>query len=482
MRPTNRPLTTVAIMLALFMAATEATVIATAMPTVVSELGGLHLYGWVGAAYMLASTVTIPLYGKLSDLYGRKPMLFAGLAIFLVGSVLSGAARSMTQLVVFRALQGAGAGGIQPVALTIIGDIFTPQERGRIQGLFGAVWGVAGMAGPLLGGLLVKTLSWRWVFYVNVPFGVLCALVLAVAFEETPARQRRSIDFLGMATLSTSIVALLLGASRTWPAIMLPVAGASLVVFVLVEGRAKEPVLPIALLRRRLIAVSSIGGALIGAVMTGSIVYLPLFVQALLGASPTQAGGTITPMLLGWPIASALSGRLLPKLGYRPLVRGGFALVALAAFATYAAVRADAGATPIAACMACLGIGMGTANTALLIAVQESVAWSERGVATASAMFFRNIGGTVAVGALGALLTARFGPEVPRSLLNDLVGPEHGRNLPADMLALLAGGLRGGLIDIFAVLGVLAGLAFATSLFFPSRKVGDAAREPVIAE
>ena len=251
---TRRSLTVVAVLLAMFMAAMEATVIATAMPTVVADLGGIELYGWVGAIYMLASTVTMPLYGKLSDLYGRKPMLLVGLGIFVLGSVASGLSTTMTQLIVFRALQGLGAGGIQPVALTIVGDIFTPQERARIQGIFGAVWGIAGMAGPLLGGVIVRALSWHWVFFVNVPFGALAALVLMTSFFETPQARKPRIDYAGMTLLGAFVVALLMGASRYRPELTLPLALVLLVAFVIVEGRVAEPVLPIALLRRRLIA------------------------------------------------------------------------------------------------------------------------------------------------------------------------------------------------------------------------------------
>ncbi len=471
-RKTHRPLTVVAVLLATFMAAMEATVIATAMPTVVSDLGGVELYGWVGAIYMLASTVTMPLYGKLSDLYGRKPMLFAGLAVFLLGSTLSGVSRSMTQLIVFRGIQGIGAGGIQPVAITIAGDIFTPHERARIQGVFGAVWGIAAMVGPLLGGLLVRALSWHWVFYVNVPFGALSALVLTFAFFETPHKTAHRIDFAGMALLAGGVVALLLGASRVAPVVTLPLAVALLGGFILVERRAAEPVLPIGLLRRRIIAVSSVAGSLIGSVMTGSVVYLPLYVQALLGGTPTRAGGTITPMLLGWPIASALSGRLLPRLGYRPLIRGGFLTVALAACACYASLRGELGVAALMGSMGLLGVGMGSANTPLVIAVQESVTWGERGVATASTMFFRSIGGAIAVGALGALLAAGFGPDVPRSLLNQLVGPEHGRGLAPDVLAVISGALRDGLVRVFFAIAVLGSLAVAAGFFFPKVKFG----------
>ena len=304
MRKTHRPLTVVGVLLAMFMAAMEATVVGTAMPTVVEKLGGIEFYGWTGAIYMLTATVTMPLYGKLSDLYGRKPIMMLGMVAFLAGSMASGLSQTMIQLIAFRAVQGVGAGGLQPVAMTIVGDIFKPAERARIQGVFGAVWGVAAMSGPLLGGLIVHALSWRWVFFINVPFGLLSAVMLTLFFHEPLAKKDHSLDVAGTVLLASAIVALLLGASRWAPMVTLPLAMVLLAGFVVAERRAREPVLSLALLRRRIMAVSSVAGAVVGAVMSSTVIYLPLYVQAILGGSPTQAGGTVAPMLVGWPIAS----------------------------------------------------------------------------------------------------------------------------------------------------------------------------------
>jgi EmrB/QacA subfamily drug resistance transporter len=465
---THRPLAVVAILLAMAMAALEATVVATAMPTVVGDLGGLELYGWVGAVYMLGTTVTIPLYGKLADLYGRKPIFFLGLALFQAGSMASGMSRSMTQLIAFRALQGVGAGGLQPVALTIIGDLFTIEERARIQGLFGAVWGVAGMAGPLVGGLIVRALSWRWVFYINVPLGLLSGVMLQAFFHERVARRNRALDLSGAGLLAATILSLLLGASGVRPLLTLAAAGLMFAAFLWVEARAPEPIIPMSLMRRPIIAASSIAAALLGGLMMATVIYVPLYVQAVLGGTPTEAGTTVAPMLVGWPLASALSGRLLTKVGMRPLVRAGTAIAAVASTAVAWLLDPNASLFALRSAMFVFGVGLGIANTALLIAVQQAVTWEQRGVATASSMFFRTIGGALAVGALGAVLAheVSLGAEAPTSLVNQLLGPEHGRGIDPALLRPLAAAIDHALRVVFMALagvgaaGALSGIAF----------------------
>ncbi len=390
----SRPLTVAAILLAMFMSAMEATVVATAMPTVVADLHGIELYGWVGAIYMLAVTVTIPTWGKLADVLGRKPVLLAGLGLFLAGSMGSGAATSMQMLIVMRFFQGLGAGAMQPITLTIVGDIFTIEERARIQGIFGAVWGFSAMVGPLAGGLIVSALSWRWVFFINVPFGVLSAVILVFFYVEgagaTWKAPHKPIDFLGAVLLSIAIIALLLGVGGHAPLVSLPAAAIATFAFIAVERRAPDPILPIAVLRRPVIRIGSIIGGLMGMSMMGILMYTPLYVQGALGASPTEGGTSVAPMLLGWPIASAVSGRLLPRTGFRPLVRIGLVCVALGMIAIYASL--DRGLWPLRIGAFLMGTGMGLANTAVIIAVQESVGHRERGVATASTMFSRSIG------------------------------------------------------------------------------------------
>lgn len=462
-----------AILLSMFMAAMEATVVATAMPTVVADLRGIELYGWVGSLYMLASTVTIPLWGKLADLWGRKPVMLAGLVLFLVGSVASGTSATMFQLVVFRAVQGMGAGSLQPVSLTLVGDLFAVEERGRIQGMFGALWGVAGMMGPLLGGLIVRALSWRWVFYINVPFGLLSGALLVAFLDERDRRptKRAPLDLAGAATLSVAVLSLLLGVGGRWPVVTLPLALASAAAFLAVERRSADPILPLTLFADGAIAVASVASTLMGAVMMASLMFLPLYVQAVWGGSPTEAGMAVAPMLVGWPLFSTWSGRLLPRLGPQVLIRRGLAVVAVGTGAVYASLAGGGGVWLLRAAMFVFGAGMGLANTAMIIAVQERVAWAQRGVATASTMFFRSIGGAVSVGAMGALLAHRLAGVVDESRLNAMLGPEHGRALASGDVLAMAGAVRVGMLPLFAAVAVLGTLAAVAGWRFPAVQI-----------
>jgi EmrB/QacA subfamily drug resistance transporter len=479
LKKTHRTLTLVAVLLALFMGAMEATVVATAMPTVVADLGGLELYGWVGAVYLLASTVTIPLYGKLSDLYGRKPLMLIGIVLFLAGSIASGLAQTMPALIGFRALQACGAGALQALAFTIVGDIYTAQERGRIQGWFGAVWGFAGVSGPFLGGVIVHLLSWRWVFFVNVPVGILTAGVLVTSFHEEPRESvRPRLDLEGAALLTAAIVALLLGASRVAPLLTLPIAAVGLGAFVAVERRAADPVLPLDLLSTPLVAVASGLGACLGGSMMAAVTYLPLFLQAVLHATPTEAGATLAPMLIGWPVASAVSGRLLGRFAYRSLIIVGWSITFASTLALAFLVAHAAPINTYRVAMLTFGVGLGLVSTPLLISVQESVSWSRRGVATASTTFFRTIGGSLAVGGLGAVLAGHLHAGADPRAINDLFGPDHGRNLSPAVFHALAGMLGDGLETVFAVIAAIVGAAFAASFFYPRIRLAAAAPKP----
>jgi EmrB/QacA subfamily drug resistance transporter len=467
-RVTNRPLTVVALLLGMFLAAMEMTVVSTAMPTAVGDLGGIHLYAWAFTSYMLAATVTVPIHGKLADLYGRKPVMLAGIALFLAGSFACGRAGSMEQLVAFRTVQGLGAGAIQPIALTIVGDLFDVRERARMQGFFGAVWGLAGLVGPLLGGALVRWLSWRWVFYINVPMGLGCAVVLVLAYHERPERHDHRLDVAGAVLLAAAVLALLAAArSRTAVLVAVPAAAAAIGAFLWVERRAREPLIPLDLFAQRVMAVSSATGALVGAAMISTVTYVPLYVQAVLGGSPTDAGGTIAPMAIGWPLASTLGGRLLPRLGYRVLIRGGLCLSLVAAVGLAVWLRPGAGLAMPRLLTGLYGIGLGFANTPLVIAVQTSVPWNRRGVATASTMFFRTIGGTLAVGILGGVLAAALaGGRAPPEAVDQLLGPERGLMDPA-ILRSLSGALESGMETIFQVVAAIAAAALSASLLFP---------------
>jgi len=468
MRVTSRPLTVVALLLGLFLAAMEMTVVSTAMPTVVAELGGLPLYAWAFAGYMLATTVTVPIWGKLADLKGRKPVLLAGVGLFLAGSFACGHADSMGALIAWRAVQGLGAGAMQPVTFTIVGDLFDVHERGRMQGLFGAVWGLAGLVGPIVGGLIVHTVGWRWIFWVNLPFGLASAAVLAVAYHERPERHEHRLDVAGAALLATAVIAALLAVrARGAGLVAIPVALAATAAFLAVERRAREPLLPLDLFAQRVIAVSSAAGALMGAAMLGTVTYVPLWVQSVLGLPPTAAGAAIAPMALGWPLASAISGRLVPRLGYRRLLFAGFATSAVAAVFLALVLRPGARLHAVQAAMALYGAGLGLANPPLLIAIQTSVPWNRRGVATASTLFFRTIGGTLAVGLLGGVLAnALAGTGADPAFVEKLLGPERGM-LDATAVASVAGALQGAMGIVFWSGAAIACAAFAVVLAFP---------------
>ncbi len=471
---TRRSLTVVAVMLSMFLAAMEATVVSTAMPTVVGELGGLHLYAWVFAVYMLALTVTVPIWGKLADLRGRKPVMLWGLALFLAASAACALAPSMELLIAARALQGLGAGALQPVAMTIVGDLFDVRARGRVQGYIGAVWGLAGLVGPLVGGSLVEHLSWRWVFSINLPFGLGCAAVLWLAYHERPERHQRRLDLWGAAALTGAVVAALAAVrSAGAAAVALPVAAAGFLLFLRAERRAPEPLLPLDLFRERSIAVASACGALMGAAMMAMTTFLPLWAQSVLQTTPEGTGQVFAPMLVGWPLASTLAGRLLPRTGYRAPIRLGLLLSAAAAVLAAALLRPGVPLLLPQALTFLYGAGLGMANTPLVIAVQSSVPWNRRGVATASVLFFRTIGGTLSVGLLGGVLAhglaaGGVAPEVAEQLL----GPGR-RLLDPALLQGLSGALQGAISTILWAVAAIAVAAGAAALLFPRIRLDE---------
>jgi EmrB/QacA subfamily drug resistance transporter len=364
---------------------------------------------------LLTSTTSVPIYGKLADLYGRKPLFLIGTGIFLLGSIASGMAQSMEQLILFRAVQGLGAGAVVPLVLTIIGDIFDLHERARVQGFFSSVWGIASVVGPAAGGLIVDHFSWRWVFFINIPFGLLSAILLTLAFNEHVKRSKPALDYAGTLALTGSIVALLfalLQGGSSWAWISPQSIGlfatflVLLVFFIWLERRAEEPILPLTLFKSRIIAISSLGGLVLGVTMFGITTYVPLFVQGVKGGSATDAGIVLTPLLFSWPVSSVISGKLILRFGYRLVAIVGAILTTIGA-ALLLFFNQGTGLWIIVASMLLAGTGLGMSSMAFLISVQNAVPWKLRGVATASTQFVRTIGGTIGVAFMGTVLNAQ---------------------------------------------------------------------------
>jgi EmrB/QacA subfamily drug resistance transporter len=412
----------VGIMLSIFLAAIESTVVATAMPTVVASLGGIRIYSWVFSGFLLTQTVTMPLWGRFSDLYGRRPVFLAGLATFLVGSALSGAAHSMVQLILFRMVQGLGAGALMTLGYTIIGELFGLERRARMQGYISSVWGVASLMGPWAGGLLTDHVSWRWVFYINLPFGAVAMALIAGALTSTPRPARRPIvDGAGVALFAAGVSALLLGiveAGRvgSWAPIeivaLLGLGAALLVAFVAVERRAPEPIVPLRLFRSRMVLAAVVTRFLAGMAMFGALSFVPLFLQTVTGASATRAGVVLTPFVLGWVVMSVVSARLVLRVGYRTVVLIGMAslTVAFLLFQRWS-VALSAGSAMLDVLLA--GIGMGMVVVPMLIAVQSVVARADLGAATSLTQFFMSIGGALGLSLMGAVMAQRLHAGLP---------------------------------------------------------------------
>ena len=464
-----------ACMMATFIVAIEGSIVGTALPTITAELGGFRLFSWVFAASLLAQAVTVPIYGRLADLYGRKRTFFAGATVFLVGAILSGCAWGMVPLILFRALQGLGAGALQPIAYTIAGDIYTPAERARIQGFLSGVFGVAGVFGPALGAFLVEHGSWRAVFWINVPV-VLAAMAMLARFlpERTQVREH-SVDYVGSALLMLGVGAIMVALVQLRSLDGLTLAGLAgggvlaLIVLVLHERRTVEPMLPLALWSRRIIAVGNLGALTIGMVMMGPIAFLPTYVQGAMGRSPLVAGSVIAAMSISWAFASFAAGRLMVRTSYRMAAFAGCTMLVLGN-GVLIMLEPSRGPWWAGAGALLIGVGMGYCNTAFLVSVQASVEWRERGVATSAVLFMRTVGQSLGASLFGALfnvgLYGRF-PDIGDAV-DRLMEPTLRATLDAAEIARSTDAIAGALHLVYLVCGLLALIALAMPLWMPS--------------
>jgi EmrB/QacA subfamily drug resistance transporter len=488
---------TVGVMTGMFLAALEATVVSTAMPTVIASLGGLSHYSWVFSAYLITSTVTVPVWGKLSDLYGRRLFYQLGIAVFLLGSILSGISDSMTQLIAFRAIQGLGAGALIPLGMTIIGDIYTLKERARMQALFSGVWGFSSVIGPVIGGFITDNLSWRWVFYLNLPVGLAAALIMGLALKEPKRTERPAIDYAGAAVLMLAITLLMLalvegGASLqtlTSARNLGLFAGAILLtaLFVWIELRATDPIVPFQLFRNRVVLVSIVAGFLAGVAMFGAITFVPLFAQGALGATATEAGSLLTPLMLSWVGLSVIGGRLLLRVGYKPTSIVGFILLTIG-LALLANFGRDTRRVWLYLDLVMVGAGLGLTMLTLLIAVQQAVSRAQLGIATSLNQFFRSIGGAVGVAVMGTVLSAGLTSYLsdvasrnPSALSmqraaelsanpNALIEPAARATLSPAALEALQNALTSSIHSVFWVATVVSALALLVSFALPPKR------------
>jgi EmrB/QacA subfamily drug resistance transporter len=486
------------LMLVLLMAALDSTIVSTALPTIVGDLGGLNHISWVVTAYLLAQTAVTPVYGKLGDLYGRKVVLQAGLVVFLIGSVLCGLSQSLTELIAFRALQGLGGGGLIVSAQAAIGDVVSPRERGRYQGYFGAVFGIASVIGPLLGGFLTTNLTWRWIFYVNLPIGVLAFAVLAATLPARTERVERRIDYTGAGLLAAALSAIVLlttlgGTTYAWDSafiIGLGIAAIALLIgFGVVEARAPEPILPLRLFRNRVFSVTAGIGFVVGFALFGSIVYIPLFLQVVNGDSPTGSGLRLLPLMAGLLTTSIVSGQLITRTGrYKvfPIFGTAVLVVGLVLLSTM-----SAGTTSLqsSAYMLVVGLGLGSTMQVLVLAVQNSVDYHDLGVATSGATLFRSIGGAIGTAILGSIFSNRLKTtlatalaKLPSSSLSPAVAkkiqaggdnPAALKQLPPTVHATYIHAFTNALSPVFVVAAGAGVVAFLLSLILEQRPLRD---------
>lgn len=482
-----RGLVLASIMLAMFLAAIEATIVSTAMPSIVADLGGFSLYSWVFSAYLLTNAATVLLFGRLSDVFGRKPIFMLGISLFLIGAVICALAPSMEVLIAARLVQGLGAGALMPIATTIVGDIYTKEERAKIQGYLASVWGISAVTGPALGGFFVDVLAWPYVFWMNIPLGLLALIGIVFFFKEEVAKEKRSVDIAGslwvVLTVSVIMIILVEGgvgiAWNSWTMIsMIVVALMGAGAFFFHERQADDPMMPMDLWHIRSIRYANLTSLTTGMILIGVSSYLPAFVQGVMEQSATVAGFTLTTMSIGWPIAATIAGRLILKIGFRPTaILGGISLIIGGVIFTI--LTPEKGPWFAAMGSLFIGIGMGLSSTSFIVSIQNSVTWQKRGIATATNMFMRTIGSAVGAALLGGLLNSRLAGAIEASSLpdsfnvdsaNSLLGEESRQNLSGEARTVLQEGLTSGLHLVYIGLLVLAVISFLLILQIPKKE------------
>lgn len=485
------------VMTGMAIAALEATVVGTAMPTVIASLGGINHYSWVFSAYLVTSTVTVPVWGKLSDLYGRRIMYQLGIGVFLLGTLLSGMAGSMAQLIIFRAIQGLGAGALIPLGMTIIGDTFSLEERSKMQAYFSGVWGLSSVIGPVIGGFITDQISWRWVFFINLPIGVVAALIIGFALKEPKVTQKPTIDYVGAILLMIAISLLMLamvegGGSITtlFTAENIAIFAAGIVLLVLfgwVEKRAKDPIIPFGLFKNRTVSVSVAAGFMAGIAMFGALSFVPLFAQGALGMTATKAGSLLTPLMLSWVSMSVIGGRLLLKLGYRTITITGFVVMTVG-FVMLSMFDRETSQLRLYIDLVLIGAGLGLTMLTLLIAVQQAVERSQLGTATSLNQFSRAIGGAFGVAIMGAILTAGLSSNLQKAAVgenavmtveqaasfasnpNALIEPQARAGLSTETLNVLQQAMTSAIHPVFWSGAVVCLLALFAALMLPKQR------------
>ncbi|WP_084620723.1 MDR family MFS transporter [Agromyces italicus] len=456
-------------MLATGLIAIDSTILATAVPSIVDDLGGFSQFPWLFSIYLLAQAVSVPVYSKLADTVGRKPIMLVGIGLFLLGSILCGVAWDMTSLIVFRAVQGLGAGAVLPVSITITGDIYTVRERAKVQGYIASVWAASSVIGPTLGGVFAEFLSWRWIFFVNIPLCLLAAVMLWRAYHESLGREKHRIDVAGATVLTlglTLVILAVLEGGQAWAWLSWQSLGAFglggllLVAFVFIERRAAEPVLPLWVFSRRLIVTTSLISLGVGAVLIGLTSYVPTFLEITADASPLVSGLAVAALTLGWPIAASNAGRLFLRIGFRATALIGLAIAVLGSAALVAASFVPNVWTTAVACFI-VGLGLGLVASPTLIAAQSSVPWEERGVVTGANMFLRSVGSAVGVAIFGAVANG----VITRSGLG-----------PQSPVAIQAGSAA-----VFLAVLVAAFLTIAAGLAMPRARVDEIEHRPAEA-